>query len=509
MKGNSVVSGGAMETRGRMTKRSQALYPFLMTRMLLPAAARLSNVSIWSEFRKMLKTEQLDLDKLRQLQLVKMRTLLSHAYERVPFYRKRFEETGFRPEDLRCTEDIRHILPTTKDDIMSHFPDEITAQGMDRGRWKYVATSGTTRQIMGIHDFRKANINWAAGIRAHKLAGNHEIGKKWMEIPPHMCTNICGVNDSEKAQGLFSKKMLSLLARGNVSGLRQHVYQYAHSIRHDLYRRVTLPSFGSEGTNIPEQEIEEYIGKIRDYRPYLFEGLPLYLFAFAKHLKHKKAAPPPVSIIKPFGGSLTSCMKKTIAEAFSAEVYDTYGCSETGFIACECGKHDGLHLFMDLYHVEVCRGGRPVAPGELGRLYVTDLENMAMPWIRYDIGDVGRYYVDDHGCGRHSIRLQVEGRVQDTLMNSKGELFTSDRIFDFFHGMDEIDNFQLIEKSKGWFELLCVPAKGTQIDKEKVTREFRMFFDPEAAIKVFVVKTIKAEDGGKFRFVKSKSWQDI
>ena len=224
----------------------------------------------------------------------------------------------------------------------------------------------------------------------------------------------------------------------------------------------------------------------------------------------KKDVPSPtVGVIKPFGGYMTSVMKETIRKAFSCDVYDTYGCSEMGFIACDCERHEGLHLFMDLYYIEVCRNGRLVAPGELGKLYITDLENRAMPWIRYDIGDVGRYFVEDHRCGRKSIRLQVEGRIEDTLSNSKGELFASAQVFDFFHTFKEIDNFQLIEKSRGKFDLLCVPNNSANINKERIAQEFKRFFDPDVFVRAYTVKTIKAEDGGKFRFIKSKSFNEI
>jgi phenylacetate-CoA ligase len=479
------------------------VYPFFMKRIIMPVAARFSDVSIWTEYRRMMKVERLSLDELKDLQFLKLKTILAYAKQRVPFYRKRFSECGFEPEELRDEAHLEYLPPTTKDDIMAHFPDEITAQDMDRSKWKYVATSGTTRQIMGIHDFRKANINWAAGLRAHKLAGNYDVGKKWMEIPPHMCTTICGAHDTAREERFFSRTTADLLLRGRMSRLREHLYQCAYGRRQELYKRVTLPSFGSEGTNIPERELAQYIEKIRSYKPYLLEGLPLYLYAFAKYIRSKAMTPPHVGVVKPFGGSLTPHMKEIISEAFGCEVFDTYGCSETGFMACECDKHDGLHVFMDLYHVEVCRNGRLVAPGELGRLYITDLENTAMPWIRYDIGDVGRYFVEDHGCGRKSLRLHIEGRAQDTLSNSKGDLFTSDRIFDFFQGYKEIDNFQLVEKSKNNFQLLCVPSNGTGLNSERIVQEFKDFFDPSVQVKLYTVKTIKAEDGGKFRFVKS------
>ena len=485
------------------------LYPLLMQRFILPVASHFTQINIWDEYKKMMQLERSSFDELKRCQFAKLKNIMNHAYEKVPFYRKRFIEVGLNPNDIQDDGSALPLPPTTKDDIMSHFPEGITAQGFDRSRWKYVATSGTTRQIMGIHDFRKANINWAAGLRAHKLAGNHDITKKWMEIPPHMCTNICGANDSGKKESFFSKKLFFLLLTGNLNGLRQHIYQYFYERRHSIYRRVTLPSFGAEGTNISENDLAYYINAIREYQPHLLEGLPLYLYTFAKYLRKRSIASPSVGVIKPFGGSMTSLMKETMRRAFGCDVCDTYGCSEMGFVACDCERNEGLHLFMDLYHIEVCRNGKLAAPGEFGKLYITDLENRAMPWIRYDIGDVGRYFVDDHGCGRKSMRLQVEGRVEDVISNSKGEFFTSDQIFDFFHGFNELDNFQLVEKCKGDFELLCVPNEGAHIDKEQIILEFKNFFDSDVALKTYIVNTIKSEDGGKFRFIKSKSFKKI
>jgi len=485
------------------------LYPFIVRKVILPFAAQFSKVKFWTEYKKMLQIEKLSIDELKSLQFSKLKAILCHAYAKIPFYKERFDEMGFDPNEFHEKGGTLPIPPTTKDDIMANFPENITAQGMDRTRWKYVASSGTTRQIMGIHDFRKANINWAAGLRSQKLAGNHDVAMKWMEIPPHMCTNICGIDDSDKKVNLLSKELVPLILKGDIDGLGQHIYNYFFSRRQNLYRRLTLPSFNSEGTNISEEDIDSYIGHIKKYQPHLLEGLPLYLHTFAKYLLRKGIPSPDVGVIKPFGGSMTTSMKETIKKAFNCDVYDTYGCSEMGFISCDCEKHEGNHYFMDLFYIEVCRDGRLVDPGELGRIYVTDLENRAMPWIRYDIGDVGRYFVEDHGCGRKAIRLQVEGRVEDTISNSKGELFTSDQLFDFFHTFSEIDNFQLLEKTKGNFDLLCVPSNGTSINKEAIANQFVRIIYPDAKVKIYIVKTIKAEDGGKFRFVKSKSFSEL
>ncbi|MRR07987.1 MAG: phenylacetate--CoA ligase family protein, partial [Deltaproteobacteria bacterium] len=201
------------------------VYPLIMNKLVMPAASRFTDLKIWDEFKVMMKSERLSLEQLRQIQLTKLRAIVRHAYENVPFYRQRFESIGLHPDDIKSLGDIERIPPTTKDDIMANFPEGITAEGMDRSRWKYVASSGTTRKIMGIHDFRKSTLNWAAGIRAHRLAGNHRMGMKWMEIPPHMCTTICGINDGPKGEKLSTKKLVSLVKGGDFSGAGRHVYE--------------------------------------------------------------------------------------------------------------------------------------------------------------------------------------------------------------------------------------------------------------------------------------------
>jgi len=310
-----------------------------MRRFILPAVARLSNFKIWDEYKKGMGLEELGLDELRDYQAARLREIISHAYDRVPFYKERFDEMGLGPDDI---------------------------------------------QVMGIHDPAKTVVNWATGLRAHKLAGNHDVGKKWMEIPPHMCTNICGINDGGEKESLFSRKGFSLLLKIDWQGLGQHTYDYFHGRRQEICRRVTLPSFGSEGTHLSEEGLAAYIRAISDYEPYLLEGLPLYMYTLAKHIIKNNLPAPKVGVIKPFGGSMTTTMKEVIGKGFVCPVFDTYGCSEMGFIACDCEGHGGLHVFMDLYHVEVCRNGKLVEPGELGKLYITDLTNRAMPWIRQD-----------------------------------------------------------------------------------------------------------------------------
>ena len=109
-------------------------------------------------------------------------------------------------------------------------------------------------------------------------------------------------------------------------------------------------------------------------------------------------------------------------------MFETYGNREVMLMATECEEHDGLHVQAENLVVEVVvrrddtDGTRPAAPGELGEVVVTDLHNLAMPFIRYATGDLATAADDSPcGCGRGLPRIaSVEGRTSDVLEDGDG-----------------------------------------------------------------------------------------
>src|SRR5262249_25603036 len=130
-------------------------------------------------------------------------------------------------------------------------------------------------------------------------------------------------------------------------------------------------------------------------------------------------------------GIITSAMilhdwqRRVIEEIFACKVTNRYGCEEVSLIACECERHEGLHVNADGVYVELIRDGRPVGPGEPGSVVVTDLTNRAMPIIRYQVGDVAVWSERVCSCGRTAPLLaRVEGRDADYVQTSRGELIS-------------------------------------------------------------------------------------
>ncbi len=119
--------------------------------------------------------------------------------------------------------------------------------------------------------------------------------------------------------------------------------------------------------------------------------------------------------------------RELIEEVLSKEVFLTYGSREFMLIGAECPAHRGYHLSIDNLWVEVVDDdGKPVPPGESGRILVTDLHNKATPFIRYEIGDVGVMAAEPCSCGLPFPMLErVEGRIQERIQLPGGESLTA------------------------------------------------------------------------------------
>jgi phenylacetate-CoA ligase len=134
---------------------------------------------------------------------------------------------------------------------------------------------------------------------------------------------------------------------------------------------------------------------------------------------------------------------------------------------------------------------------------ITDLNNYAMPFIRYEIGDVAVIRAGTCPCGLPGIRMDVQGRIQDCLPGHDGTVLTSDRITDAILS-PAIFAFQLEYRDGGNVALQIVPRSGAQPDYERLRQILIALLGP-VRIAIRTVPTILPEPGGKFRFVKNLS----
>ncbi len=478
------------------------MYSWLLQKLALPTVSRVTSSKFWDDYQEMLRADQAPLEQQKALQWQRLQSMLDHAYETVPFHRQRFDAAGIKPSDISSYEDLLRIPPSTKIDIQANFPDRVASSIGDQDAWRYVSTSGTANRLMVIQDFRKRDMVRASTTRSLALSGDYAVGKTIVEIPPDICNIVCGA-EGESLDGVFPQiasmvKHRELTDPKAISSLRGRIE------RNWVFRKKTYQPFGPQGTNLTEEHMQGYVDSLLRDRPYLLKALPTYLFEIARYVERKGIEPLPVQVIKPMGASISPSMRDAIERSFTGQFREEYGSAEFGDMACDGPERDGLHVFMDLFLVEVVRDGKHAKDGELGRVLITDLMNKAMPLIRYDIGDIARMSPAPASAKRQGTRLWVEGRADDTLVTAEGQVFTSDKVMDFFYKRTDVDQFQLLETRPGKLDLLIVPSNGS-VRGAGIEDELRGFLQSEVDVTLYEVKTIKPEASGKFRFVQSKS----
>ncbi len=483
----------------------QDLYSLFVRNAVLPSVSLLTKSDFWRIYRQFQKDPSQLYDPPSAELREKLRGVIRHAHTHVPFYRERMDALGLTPEALADFENFRKLPPTTKADISANFPDRITSTDKKFEPWRYVSTSGTTGRLTVIHDFQKRDYARAALLLALRGAIGYQPGMKYLDIPPDICANVCGVSGTVEKKFLpfvFEKiKQGSLFDGETVSALRGLVD------RQMIQRQLQLAHFGSGGLRQKEDVLDDYLGQIAAYRPHHVRGLSAYLYVLALHILKNKRTPPSIpGGLAPMGSSMTPHMRRVIEEAFGCRVHETYGSAELGSIAAECGHQNGLHPFRGLFYVEVVRQGKPAGDGETGRVLLTDLVNYAMPLLRYDIGDVAVVRQGACPCGISSPRMKVQGRIQDCLASENGMVLTPDRLMDWVLGaFPGVMGFQLEKQGPQDYYLQVMPKDEGLSNLEEIVAVVAGQLPPRSRVQARVVPTILPEPGGKYRFIKNRT----
>ncbi|MEA3402343.1 MAG: hypothetical protein U9R79_13990 [Armatimonadota bacterium] len=445
--------------------------------------------------------------RIEAVQARKLRSLLAHAAAAVPYYSDIFAGLDIDLDGCDPLAVLRKLPVLTKADIEANFPDRILSGGRRAISARHVTTSGTTSDgievvlTVGAQHWRHALQLWA-----DEVGGGCAPGRRRLEIPPDAYSRVCG-HGAERPDGLAAE--MRWAARRSSRPTRAVADSLARRIREALRTCIlndtTLPPLlGPEGTAATAESVPHHVELIKREEPYLLSGLPTYLQEIARHLQ-RTGRRLQVPVVRPIGSVSTARMKRFIGESLGAEVFETYGSNELGCVASECEAHNGLHVATSCFVVEVLRNGQPARPGELGRLVVTCLDNYAMPLIRYDIGDVGRWYEPGCECGRNTPLIECSGRLQGLIVTSTGAPVTEEQVMDLAYFDLGLEHFQLVEHRPGEFDLMVVSAPEGPADLQTVRAAFARVLDEPKQLEVFPVETIYPEATGKFRFVKSAS----
>jgi phenylacetate-CoA ligase len=256
-----------------------------------------------------------------------------------------------------------------------------------------------------------------------------------------------------------------------------------------------------------DMSIDEIVERFQTFRPTVVIGLMESIALLAVELRRRNISERNgVRSLFVFGQMYSEQLRRMVQSGFDAETFILYGSTETGWMAYECERHDGLHLMTNRVVVQIARTGKPDEPmptGESGELIITSLTRSTTPFIRYRLHDAAAIDFSPCPCGRVAPRLtNLEGRVQDFLIASDGRWVSPSLVqLDLIIGRPDILDYRIVQSSPEHVHVSLVLALGLDAAGRQRIEQIVRHRLGAAKIDIDLVDEIPREASGKRRRV--------
>ena len=411
---------------------------------------------------RLMRSQWLIPSEIEEIQRKKLRALVRHAYEKVDYYRELFDSARVKPEEINDLHDLTRIPITTKRQLQAVPIEKVTARGIQLDECMKVRTSGST------------------GIPLDILIGPKDLRFRGAVIMRAFFANAYRLTDRVVSLADFPLKRSS------------HWYQSLGIRRHK-----NIPAFLG---------IEEQIKELQGENPDLLIINPSRFEVIEEKLRETDPHAIRPRIVMTGGNVLARESRRRMEAIFGVPVIDLYSSWEFGNIAWECSHRAGYHMNTDSLVIELIHEGRRVSPGERGELIITGLDAYAMPFIRYQIGDIG--LLSDHGCpcGRGLPLLErIEGRNNDLIRLADGRVVSSYPITNLLRSIPGILQFRFVQEGLREFKVDLVTGKGFGRETiEKAEKGLGEILGPDIILQFRMVNEIPPDPSGKIRSVLSR-----
>ena len=237
------------------------------------------------------------------------------------------------------------------------------------------------------------------------------------------------------------------------------------------FNRLTLDAF-----DMGSAEMREHVQWINRFRPVCVEGYADALYEIARMADSERLQVASPRCVVSGASTVHPHMRALITRVFGAPLFDRYGSREAGVIAGECDRHAGLHVLGEANLVEVVdEDGNEVERGSSGRILVTNLWNMTMPLIRYDIGDQGVKGATECACGRpYPLIQRIIGRSEASFRLPDGGVVLPE-FFIHVIGVEfaerGVAKFQVVQEALDWIAVRLVLSGVAGPDREALVNE--------------------------------------
>lgn len=318
-------------------------------------------------------------EQVKEWQILKMRQLVSDAYNYSPYYHRLLNSLSLLPEDIRTFDDLKRIPPLTKDIIRNHF-DELQLKGKKGLYYRFSTTGGSTGNPTR---YIKDNDSW----------GFDNAFNIWMWKQTGYC---------------YGDNFLALGSSSIFPTTRK-------SVLHDLYYKIK-GKIPFNAMNMSPDVLNQCVKLIQQRKIHYIYGYASSIFLLAKYVEeHHLESTLDIHACFPTSEVLTDVYRSTLERVFQCPVSDMYGAHDGGIVAhnLEGGYKVGYNCIVQ---TDDMTGPSPA--------YLTDVTNIAFPFIRYQIGDELELTEGYNSFYNGQVLKRVVGRTSDVIRLENGRVLT-------------------------------------------------------------------------------------
>ncbi len=442
----------------------------MLSKELFILAHQIGDRGFYPTYKKLLQSQWKPYSEQKKDQEKQLRHMISFAYENVPYYHKLFNKLNLTPSDINMVEDLEKLPILTKDTIKDNWED-FKPFNLETMKYYINSTGGSTgtpfRYRLSKYD---RFLSGAMLYRGWGSAG-YELGDR----------------------------MVFLGGSSLDVGSKPFIIKKAHEISRNIRK---LSSFDMDVGNM-----QKYADIINSFGPKYLRGYPSSINFFANYIKEYDVKILPLSGVFTTAEKLLPNARKNIEDTLDCDVYDGYGLNDGGVSAYECSEHNRLHIDMERSIMEVVDDTGTQMENGIGGILATSLHNYAMPFIRYDTGDMGHIANDcSCGCGRGSMVLrEVIGRSVDILQTPEGKAVHGwFFLYIFWEYGEGIKEYQVVQEKLNRLVIKIVTEDGFNEKRLDIIRETIKRKSNKWNVEFKFVNKIERTKAGKYKFIISE-----
>jgi len=400
-------------------------------------------------------------------QVLLLRRMVQFCFKYVPLYRRRFEESGITPSDIRELSDLEKIPPLTKEDILYNKADILPT--VPTGAYYLNNTAGTTGTPLRFRLSRNDRFFSGALLYRGWSGGGYRLGDRMLVLAG-----------------------ASLLMDSH-SKLRVRINEVTRNLRFFSSFQMDTESF------------KKCAMVFQSWKPSYLRGYPSALNELAEYIEDSRIDIPGLKAIFTTSEKLYPKVRENLEGVFEARVFDGYGANDGGVGAYEyeCGN---LHVDTERSILEVVdEENKQIACGK-GRVLATSLRNFAMPFLRYEVGDEVVVAEQECHCGRGlPILDEIIGRTVSVFVKPDGDLVHGWFFLYIFWEIGEaVKKYRVIQETKERIVIDLVPGPGFGDHTIKQIRHFVQSNCTDWLLDFHIVRSIPKTRSGKVIFIESR-----